>query len=82
MMALARMVIEHTGSRSRIVHRPLPADDPLQRKPDISLARTRLDWEPKVPLADGLARTIAYFDALLTSGAPTRGSGKLTDPER
>jgi UDP-glucuronate decarboxylase len=48
-------------SRSRIVFRPLPADDPKRRKPDISLAKELLGWEPKVPLAEGLARTIEYF---------------------
>jgi len=65
---LARHVLELTGSRSRIVHRPLPQDDPLQRCPDIGLARRVLGWEPKVPLREGLARTIGYFDHLLTNG--------------
>ena len=52
-------------SGSRIVNaKPLPADDPLQRRPDITLARTRLGWEPKIPLRDGLARTIAYFKSI------------------
>ncbi|MFO0833257.1 MAG: UDP-glucuronic acid decarboxylase family protein [Phycisphaerales bacterium] len=55
---LAEMVIELTGGKSRLVYRPLPQDDPTQRKPDITLARTRLGWEPKVPLRDGLVRTI------------------------
>jgi UDP-glucuronate decarboxylase len=62
---LATKVIELTGSRSQILTRPLPVDDPLQRCPDISLARKLLDWEPKVPLEQGLARCIAYFDDLL-----------------
>lgn len=62
---LAQTIIELTGSRSRIVYRPLPQDDPLQRRPDITRARDLLDWEPKVALRDGLARTIAYFDKLL-----------------
>jgi UDP-glucuronate decarboxylase len=62
---LAERVIEMTGSRSRIVHRPLPQDDPLQRCPDISLATAKLGWQPKIRLEDGLARTIAYFEALL-----------------
>ena len=50
-----------TGSTSRIVTRPIPADDPRQRKPDLTLARTRLDWAPRVPLREGLERTIPYF---------------------
>jgi UDP-glucuronate decarboxylase len=62
---LATRVIELTGSRSQILTKPLPVDDPLQRCPDISLARKLLDWEPKVPLEQGLARCIAYFDDLL-----------------
>ena len=62
---LAERVIALTGSRSRIVHRPLPEDDPLQRCPDIARARATLDWEPIVALDDGLRQTIAYFDALL-----------------
>jgi UDP-glucuronate decarboxylase len=62
---LAEKVIELTGSRSRIVERPLPQDDPMQRKPDITLAREKLDWEPKVQLEAGLRSTIAYFDELL-----------------
>ncbi len=66
---LAEKVIELTGSRSKLVFRPLPADDPAQRQPDISLARERLGWEPAVPLADGLARTIAYFDGTLGDDA-------------
>lgn len=61
MLELAEHVIRLTGTRSRIVHRPLPADDPLQRQPDISLAREILAWEPKIPLEEGLVRTIAYF---------------------
>jgi UDP-glucuronate decarboxylase len=65
---LAEKVISLTGSKSKLVFRPLPADDPLQRKPDIGLAREKLEWEPRVHLDEGLARTIAYFDALLTSG--------------
>ena len=58
---LAELVIELTGSSSRIVNLPLPADDPTQRRPDITLARRYLDWEPAVPLREGLARTVAYF---------------------
>ena len=68
---LADQVIALTGSRSRIEFRPLPSDDPTQRQPDITLARERLGWQPKVALAQGLERTIAYFDALL-AGRATR----------
>jgi UDP-glucuronate decarboxylase len=64
-LELAQKVIELTGSRSKIVHRPLPNDDPRQRQPDITLARTRLGWEPRIPLHEGLSKTIAYFDDLL-----------------
>jgi UDP-glucuronate decarboxylase len=65
---LAEKVLELTGSKSNLVFRPLPADDPMQRKPDITLAREKLGWEPAVQLEQGLVRTIAYFDELLTSG--------------
>ena len=58
---LAHMVLELTGSRSAIEYRPLPVDDPTQRRPDITLARTLLGWEPQIPLRDGLARTIEWF---------------------
>jgi UDP-glucuronate decarboxylase len=67
MIELAQLVIELTNSSSKLVHLPLPADDPKQRRPDISLAKKELGWEPTIPLRDGLARTIAYFDALLKS---------------
>jgi len=63
---LAETVIALTGSRSAIVRRPLPVDDPAQRCPDIALATTLLAWRPTTPLADGLTRTIAYFDQLLS----------------
>ena len=62
---LAERIIAMTGSASGIVHLPLPQDDPLQRCPDIGMARGLLDWEPKVALEEGLARTIGYFRALL-----------------
>jgi UDP-glucuronate decarboxylase len=65
---LATKVIELTGSRSTIVARPLPSDDPMQRQPNISLARERLGWAPQVQLEQGLAKTIAYFDELLKAG--------------
>lgn len=64
---LARKIISLAGSRSRIDYLPLPHDDPKRRRPDISLAREKLGWEPKVPLEEGLNRTIAYFDDLLGS---------------
>jgi UDP-glucuronate decarboxylase len=62
---LADMVIEMTGSRSKIVNKPLPEDDPRHRRPDISLANQLLDWRPTVQLRHGLAKTIEYFEALL-----------------
>jgi UDP-glucuronate decarboxylase len=62
---LAELVIDLTGAKSKVVYRPLPVDDPMQRCPDISKARALLGWEPKVPLHEGLQLTIAYFDALL-----------------
>ncbi len=65
MLELAELVIKLTGARSKIVHRPLPQDDPRQRRPDIGLAKEKLGWEPKVPLEEGLRRTIAYFKELL-----------------
>ena len=68
MVELAQKVVTLTGSKSRLVHRPLPQDDPRQRRPDIALAKSALDWEPKVPLDEGLAKTIAYFDGLLRDG--------------
>ncbi len=65
MLELAEKVLRLTASKSRLVHKALPADDPKQRKPDITLARKKLDWEPKVALEDGLTQTIAYFRKLL-----------------
>jgi UDP-glucuronate decarboxylase len=67
MRELAEQVLTLTGSKSRLVNRPLPADDPKQRKPDITLAGAKLGWKPKVALADGLKETIAYFKKLLAS---------------
>jgi UDP-glucuronate decarboxylase len=64
-LGLAQMVIELAGSRSKLVWLPLPADDPCQRRPDITRARAQLDWEPKIELETGLRRTIDYFDMLL-----------------
>lgn len=71
MRELAELVRELMGSSVELVHRPLPQDDPRQRQPDISQAKDKLSWEPRVPLKDGLAKTIAYFDELLKDiGAP------------
>jgi UDP-glucuronate decarboxylase len=61
MLELAELVLKKVGGKSKITNLPLPADDPKQRRPDISLAREMLDWEPKVPLEEGLNRTIDYF---------------------
>ena len=63
--ALAELIIDQTRSRSMLVHLPLPQDDPRQRRPDISLAQAHLNWQPRVPLAEGLTPTIAYFAARL-----------------
>jgi UDP-glucuronate decarboxylase len=65
MLDIAHTILGLTGSRSPIVHRPLPPDDPRQRCPDISRAKEQLDWVPKVTLQEGLARTIAWFEVLL-----------------
>jgi UDP-glucuronate decarboxylase len=65
---LAEQVINLTNSSSTIEFRPLPSDDPTQRRPDIALAQDKLGWQPKVALKDGLVRTIAYFDELLKAG--------------
>lgn len=62
MLELAELVLKLTGSKSKLVFKPLPADDPRQRKPDISLAKSKLNWEPKVPLEEGLKRVIEYFE--------------------
>jgi UDP-glucuronate decarboxylase len=66
-LELADKIITLTGSRSELVFRPLPADDPQRRRPDISMARRHLEWEPAVDIDEGLAETIRYFDALLTA---------------
>lgn len=65
---LADVIIELTGSSSSVSFNPLPSDDPMQRKPDISLAKKVIDWEPTVALTEGLRPTIEYFDRLLSSG--------------
>ncbi|MBW1782882.1 MAG: SDR family oxidoreductase [Deltaproteobacteria bacterium] len=65
MMDLAKLIIGLTGSRSKIIFKPLPQDDPLQRQPDISLAKKMLQWEPRVDMEQGLGKTIAYFRDIL-----------------
>lgn len=69
MLELAEKVIYMTGSKSKIVYKPLPQDDPTQRKPVIDLAKQELDWEPSIMLEEGLKRTIAYFDNVLKNNA-------------
>jgi UDP-glucuronate decarboxylase len=64
-MELAELIITLTGSQSKIIFKPLPQDDPLQRQPDISLAKERLNWEPRISLEQGLKMTIAYFRGIL-----------------
>jgi UDP-glucuronate decarboxylase len=65
MLQLAELVLKKIGGASRIIHLPLPGDDPKQRKPDIALAQKELGWQPKVPLEEGLDPTIHYFRKLL-----------------
>jgi UDP-glucuronate decarboxylase len=72
---LAELVIALTGSRSPITRRPLPVDDPVQRCPDITEATALLAWQPTTDLKAGLARTITYFDHLLSE--PSGGAGSL-----
>jgi UDP-glucuronate decarboxylase len=64
-MELAQLIIKLTGSKSKIVRKELPKDDPERRRPDISLAKSALDWSPKVQLEQGLTRTIDFFEDLL-----------------
>jgi UDP-glucuronate decarboxylase len=89
MLELAELTLKLVGGRSKIVHKRLPADDPKQRKPDISLAKRLLKWEPKVPLEEGLKRTIAYFKEAALTGPlrarafcrlPNRADGLLSNP--
>ena len=61
----AKLILEFTGSKSKIVYKPLPSDDPTKRQPNITLAKTKLNWEPKVDIKDGLRHTVEYFKALL-----------------
>jgi nucleoside-diphosphate-sugar epimerase len=75
MLKFARDIIRLTGSRSKIVFRPLPQDDPRQRRPDISRAKALLGWTPRVPLDEGIVKTIDYFRDRLRGEA---GCGKFT----
>ena len=69
-LQLAERIIAEVGTSGRIVHQPLPQDDPRRRRPDISRARAMLDWEPRVPLAEGLRQTCAYFAQQLNAAQP------------
>ena len=78
---LAHIVLELTGSKSKIIRMPLPSDDPQQRKPDITLAHKMLgDWEPTIQLRDGLLKTIAYFEEVLSRGGVRRPSAVSAPP--
>jgi len=72
MLELAELVIEMTGTKSKIRFEPLPSDDPRQRRPDISKAQATLAWAPKTPLREGLTKTIAYFENALSDKEPSR----------
>jgi UDP-glucuronate decarboxylase len=67
-LELARLVIAATATKSKISFKPLPSDDPRRRQPDIFKAKAVLGWEPKTELRDGLVKTIAYFDKMLSEG--------------
>ena len=66
-LELAKKIIKLTDSKSKIVYKPLPEDDPKQRQPDIELAHKELKWEPKIQLEEGLKKTINYFERLLSN---------------
>jgi UDP-glucuronate decarboxylase len=72
MLELADTIKRMTGSSSRIIHAPLPQDDPVRRRPDISRATAELGWEPSVPLQEGLRKTIDYFEELLSEDEQRR----------
>jgi UDP-glucuronate decarboxylase len=72
MLELAELVIEMTGTKSKIRFEPLPSDDPRQRRPDISKAQATLAWAPKTPLREGLTKTIGYFEGVLSDKEPSR----------
>jgi UDP-glucuronate decarboxylase len=77
---LGEIILELTGSSSKLVFEPLPSDDPKQRQPDITKAKAILDWEPTVSLREGLLKTIAYFDDLLTQNKTIHGVGARRAP--
>jgi UDP-glucuronate decarboxylase len=79
---LAEKVIDLTGARSKLVYKPLPVDDPTQRCPDIALAKKVLGWKPKIQLQEGLEKTIAYFDTLLSGGKPAAKPAKKASKRR
>ena len=67
MLECAQQILAVTGSKSEIVHKPLPQDDPTRRRPDITKARTLLHWEPKVSLCEGLKKSLSYFQACVAA---------------
>ena len=73
-------MLDITGSKSRLVYSPLPADDPRQRKPDTTLAESTLGWRATTPLAEGLKLTVAYFDSLLSRPTRSRAAAELLSP--
>jgi UDP-glucuronate decarboxylase len=73
---LAEKILKLVNGKSKLIFKPLPVDDPMQRCPDISLARDKLKWEPKVQLDEGLGKTIAFFDALLKSNKAVARVGR------
>ena len=79
---LAELTVELTGSRSKLVFRPLPTDDPRQRQPDVAQAREQLGWQPTIPLRQGLQHTIVYFDRLLSRVGPPGLSDATKGDER
>jgi UDP-glucuronate decarboxylase len=81
-LSLAQQVIELTGSKSKIVYSQLPVDDPMKRRPDITVAKDKLNWEPTVQLTEGLKKTITYFDKLLTRAAATHEAPSVPSSNR
>jgi len=75
MLQLARRILKLTGSRSELIHKPMPIDDPTRRRPDITLAKTTLDWEPRTALDAGLRRTVQFFAQALDADAPVLKAG-------
>ncbi len=85
MLELAGLVLELTGSGSKLVYKPLPQDDPTQRKPVIDLAKRELGWEPTIPLREGLSSTIRYFESILTAESTlsqSDGINRSNEPKR